>query len=75
MKQKFLLVAGATAVAGAVVIAAAAAASGQASEADRGRPRFVPAPHATVAIGYQLSDSDLVAPLGEWGVGRRTPRA
>ncbi|GAA1590244.1 MULTISPECIES: hypothetical protein [Streptomyces] len=75
MKQKITLVAGALAVAGGVVIAAAAA--GQASPADTGRSVSTPAPRATVALGHEPSASDpgLVAPLGEWSVGRRTPRA
>ncbi|MDF6017036.1 hypothetical protein [Streptomyces sp. JH34] len=75
MKQKITSLAGAMALAGAVVIAAAAVATGQASEADHGQPVSAPAPHATTVFGYQLSESDLAAPLGEWGVGRRTPRA
>ncbi|MEV6613152.1 hypothetical protein AB0N31_04555 [Streptomyces sp. NPDC051051] len=75
MKQKITSLAGAMAMAGGVVIAAVAAATGQASEADHGRPISAPTPHATVVFGYQLSDSDLAAPLGEWGMGRRTPRA
>ncbi|WP_411103514.1 hypothetical protein [Streptomyces sp. cmx-4-9] len=66
MKQRIIVLAGAVAVAGGLVIAAAA--TGQAAEADLGRPVSTPAPQATVA-------SDQVAPLGEWGVGRRTPRA
>ncbi|WP_335937686.1 hypothetical protein [Streptomyces sp. PTD5-9] len=76
MKQKSILLTGAVAVAGGVVIAAAAAATGQASAADRGRPVSAPAPHATVAFGDQMSVTDpgLVAPLGEFGTGRRTPR-
>ncbi|MER5813554.1 hypothetical protein ABT143_36180 [Streptomyces sp. NPDC002033] len=69
MKQKSIFLAGALAVAGGVVIAAA----GQASATDSGQP--APAPQATVASGSQLSDGGLVEPLGEWGVGRRTPRA
>ncbi|GAA2301526.1 hypothetical protein OKJ48_31845 [Streptomyces kunmingensis] len=73
MKQKSILLAGAMTVAGGVVIAAAA--TGQASAADRGRPVSAPASYTTVALGSTLSESDLVAPLGEWGVGRRTPRA
>ncbi|MFJ4691800.1 hypothetical protein [Streptomyces sp. NPDC088766] len=75
MKQKITSLAGAMAMAGGVVIAAVAAATGQASEADHGRPVSAPTPHATVVFGHQLSDSELAAPLGEWGVGRRTPRA
>ncbi|MEV4192910.1 hypothetical protein [Streptomyces toxytricini] len=75
MKQKITLLAGAVAVAGGVVLAAAAA--GQASPADRGQSVTNPAPQATVAFGHELSVSDpgLVEPLGEWGAGRRTPRA
>ncbi|CAL9505890.1 hypothetical protein SUDANB120_03541 [Streptomyces sp. enrichment culture] len=77
MKQKITLLAGAVAVAGGVVLAAAAAATGQASPAERGQSVTNPAPRATVAFGHELSVSDpgAVEPLGEWGVGRRTPRA
>ncbi|MET8716467.1 hypothetical protein ABZV52_25260 [Streptomyces sp. NPDC004735] len=75
MKQKFTSLAGAMVVAGGVVIAAVAAATGQVPEAHHGAPVSAPTPHVTVVIGYQLADSDLVEPLGEWGVGRRTPRA
>ncbi|MGV9941096.1 hypothetical protein [Streptomyces sp. NPDC003401] len=75
MRQKITSFAGAMAMAGGVVIAAVTAVTGQASEADHGRPGSAPAPHATVVLGHQLSDSDLAAPLGEWGMGRRTPRA
>ncbi|MET9930481.1 MULTISPECIES: hypothetical protein [unclassified Streptomyces] len=75
MKQKLTSFAGAMAVAGGVVIAAVAAATGQASEVDHGRSVSAPTPHATVVFSQQLSDSDTVTPLGEWGVGRRTPRA
>ncbi|MFG2622131.1 hypothetical protein ACGFXC_31390 [Streptomyces sp. NPDC048507] len=73
MKQKSILVAGAMAVAGGVILAAVA--TSQASAADGGRSGSTPAPQATVAFGTQLSDSNLVTPLGEWGVGRRNPRA
>ncbi|GGT16003.1 MULTISPECIES: hypothetical protein [Streptomyces] len=75
MKQKITLLAGAVAVAGGVVLAAAA--TGQASPAERGQSVTNPAPRATVAFGHELSVSDpgAVEPLGEWGVGRRTPRA
>ncbi|MDF0374368.1 MULTISPECIES: hypothetical protein [Streptomyces] len=75
MKQKFTSLAGAMVVAGGVVIAAVAAATGQAPEAHHGVPVSAPTPHATVVLGYQPAQSDLVEPLGEWGVGRRTPRA
>ncbi|MFF3015615.1 hypothetical protein [Streptomyces sp. NPDC057939] len=70
-----IVLAGAMAVAGSVAIAAPA--TSQASTADHGRPASVPAPQATVAADQQLSVSDngLVTPSGEWGVGRRTPRA
>ncbi|MFF4006888.1 hypothetical protein [Streptomyces sp. NPDC001717] len=68
MKKKFILLAGAAAVAAGLLIASPAA--GQESSADHGRTASTPAPHATVAL-----DSDLVTPMGEWGVGRRTPRA
>ncbi|MFD7560969.1 MULTISPECIES: hypothetical protein [unclassified Streptomyces] len=73
MQKKIILLAGAAAVAAGVLLAAPAA--GQESAADHGRTASTPAPHATVALGYELSDSDLVTPMGEWGVGRRTPRA
>ncbi|MFF3215730.1 hypothetical protein ACFYYB_34525 [Streptomyces sp. NPDC002886] len=73
MKKKIILLAGAAAVAGGVLIAAPAV--GQASTADHGLTASAPAPSATVALGYELSDSDLVTPMGEWGVGRRTPRS
>ncbi|MFI9120557.1 hypothetical protein ACIGW0_14340 [Streptomyces bikiniensis] len=75
MKQKITSFAGAVAVAGGIVLAAVTAATGQASGANHGRPVSAPAPHATVVFGQQLSDADVVTPLGEWGVGRRTPRA
>ncbi|MFJ8449055.1 hypothetical protein [[Kitasatospora] papulosa] len=75
MKQKITSLAGAMIMAGGVVIAAVAAATGQASEADHWGSVSAPTPRATVVFGSQPADSDLVAPLGEWGVGRRTPRA
>ncbi|PWS50136.1 hypothetical protein DLE01_20045 [Streptomyces sp. FT05W] len=75
MKQKFISLAGAMAVSGGVVIAAVAAATGQVPEAHHGATASAPTPHATVVLDYQPADSDLVEPLGEWGVGRRTPRA
>ncbi|MET7271022.1 hypothetical protein ABZS59_07505 [Streptomyces flaveolus] len=75
MKQRITSLAGAMAMAGGVVITAVAAATGQATEVDHGRPAFSPTPHATVAVGYQLSDSDVTAPLNDLAVGRRTPRA
>ncbi|GGQ58270.1 hypothetical protein [Streptomyces flaveolus] len=75
MKQKITSLAGAMAMAGGVVITTVAAATGQATEVDHGRPAFSPAPHATVAFGDHLSDSDLTAPLSELAAGRRTPRA
>ncbi|MER7719759.1 hypothetical protein ABTX99_22940 [Streptomyces flaveolus] len=75
MKQKITALAGAMAMAGGVVITVVAAATGQASVVDHGRPVLSPTPHATVALGYQLSDSDPTAPLSELAVGRRTPRA
>ncbi|AGJ59404.1 hypothetical protein OOK43_33280 [[Kitasatospora] papulosa] len=75
MKQKSTSLAVAMVVAGGVVIAAVAAATGQVPEAHHGATASAPTPHATVALGYQPADSDLVDALGEWGVGRRTPRA
>ena len=75
MKQKITSLAGAVAVAGGVVIAVVAAATGQASEVEHGRPVSAPTPHATVVFGYQLSESEITAPLSEVAVGRRTPRA
>jgi hypothetical protein len=42
---------------------------------DHGRPVSAPTPHATVVFGYQLSESEITAPLSEVAVGRRTPRA
>jgi hypothetical protein len=73
MKQRITSLAGAMAMAGGVFITAVA--TGQATEVDHGRPALSPTPHATVAVGYQLSDSDLTAPLNDLAVGRRTPRA
>ncbi|WP_411075692.1 hypothetical protein [Streptomyces sp. cmx-4-7] len=75
MKQKLTSFAGAMAVAGGVVAAAVAAATGPVSEVDHERSVSAPTPHTTVVFGRQLSDSDTAAPLGEWGAGRRTPRA
>ncbi|CAM5337035.1 hypothetical protein SALBM135S_05621 [Streptomyces alboniger] len=74
MKQKIITLVGA--VACGVVIASAAIS--QASAADRGRlADATSAPHSSVAFGdhVSVSDSGLVAPLGEWGAGRRPPRA
>ncbi|GLX19007.1 MULTISPECIES: hypothetical protein [Streptomyces] len=59
MKQKAILLAGALALAGGVAIAVPA--TGQASEAGRGQSVSTPSPYATVA--------------GEWGTGRKNPRA
>ncbi|MER7759200.1 hypothetical protein [Streptomyces sp. NPDC097619] len=74
MKQKILMLAGAAAIAGGVLIAVPA--TSQASTGDHGSVS-TPAPQATVVFSDEqsVSDPNLVSPLGEFGTGRKNPRA
>ncbi|MEV7420712.1 hypothetical protein [Streptomyces sp. NPDC089919] len=74
MKQKITLVAGALALAGGAVIAAAA--TSQASGTEHGASVSTPTPQATVVFSQpSVSDSHHVTAFGDFGSGRKPPRA